>query len=109
MTTSVAIPADLLGLADTDLGASSWAEVTQDAIDGFAEATVYQWIHCRPGARPDGPFGGRSPTLPHAGHGHPPGRSCCVERGMAINYGLNRVFRPGARGLTHPRPDGWSR
>ena len=37
---------DLGGLVGTDLGASSWVEVTQEMINQFAEVTLdRQWIH----------------------------------------------------------------
>ncbi len=98
MTTSVAIPADLLGLAGTDLGASSWAVVTQAAIDGFADATGdHQWIHVDPERAREGPFGGT------VAHGFLTlamviplwSELLRVERvSMAINYGLNRVRFP---------------
>ena len=50
--------ADLPGMAGTDLGWSSWLEVTQDRINTFADATDdHQWIHTDPERAKDGPFG----------------------------------------------------
>lgn len=57
MTTTIpyaAIPA----LAGADLGVSEWLEITQDRIDGFADATDdQQWIHVDPERAATGPFG----------------------------------------------------
>ena len=57
MTTTIpyaAIPA----LAGADLGVSEWFEITQDRIDGFADATDdQQWIHVDPERAAAGPFG----------------------------------------------------
>jgi acyl dehydratase len=50
--------ADLPGLAGTEIGPSSWLEVTQDRIDTFADATDdHQWIHVDPERATAGPFG----------------------------------------------------
>ena len=59
---TMAISADgvpgLLGLVGTDLGRSSWIEVTQEQVDLFAEATGdHQWIHVDPVRAAAGPFG----------------------------------------------------
>jgi acyl dehydratase len=81
-----------------EFGPSSWVEVTQDRIDGFAEATGdHQWIHVDRERAAAGPFG---TTI---GHGYLtlsliPAMSYEVlprqEGGMGINYGLNRVRFP---------------
>ncbi|MBW3620252.1 MAG: MaoC family dehydratase [Actinobacteria bacterium] len=43
---------------DVDLGASDWIEISQERIDGFADATDdHQWIHVDPDRAKDGPFG----------------------------------------------------
>ncbi|MBW3658008.1 MAG: MaoC family dehydratase [Actinobacteria bacterium] len=43
---------------DVDLGASDWIEITQERIDGFADATDdHQWIHVDPEKAEEGPFG----------------------------------------------------
>jgi acyl dehydratase len=78
-------------------GPSSWIEVTQERIDGFADATDdHQWIHVDPERAKDGPFG---TTI---GHGYltlsllPVASYEVVPRqgGMSINYGLNKVRFP---------------
>ncbi|KQO65118.1 MaoC family dehydratase [Curtobacterium sp. Leaf261] len=56
-------PAALVDAGSLDLGESSWLEVTQDMVDGFADATGdHQWIHVDPVRAVDGPFGG---TIAH--------------------------------------------
>jgi acyl dehydratase len=51
--------ADIPTLAGTDLGWSSWVDVSQERIDTFADATDdHQWIHTDPERAKDGPFGG---------------------------------------------------
>ena len=78
-------------------GPSSWIDVTQEKIDGFAEATGdHQWIHVDPERAKEGPFG---TTI---AHGYltlsllPVASYEVVPRqgGMGINYGLNRVRFP---------------
>jgi acyl dehydratase len=78
-------------------GPSSWIEIPQERIDGFAEATGdHQWIHVDAARAQDGPFG---TTI---AHGYltlsllPVASYEVVPRqgGMAINYGLNRVRFP---------------
>ncbi|MWA04706.1 dehydratase [Actinomadura sp. LD22] len=47
----------------THLGHSEWHTVTQEQVDGFADATGdHQWIHVDPERAKDGPFGG---TIAH--------------------------------------------
>ncbi len=98
MSVTVPNPSALLGMAGTDLGTSSWLDVTQAAIDGFAEATGdHQWIHTDVERAKDGPFGGT------VAHGYltlamviPMWSELLVveERSLAINYGLDRVRFP---------------
>ena len=58
MTTTIAY-ADVPGLAGTDLGYTEWAEITQQQVNTFADATGdHQWIHVDPERAKDGPFGG---------------------------------------------------
>jgi acyl dehydratase len=58
MTTTIAY-ADLPSLGGTDLGWSSWLEVTQERVNTFADATDdHQWIHVDPERAKDSPFGG---------------------------------------------------
>ena len=98
MALSVERPADLLEVEDgTELGKSSWIEITQEDIDLFAAATRdRQWIHVDPRRAAEGPFGS---TI---AHGYRPvlviplwSELLQVEKvGMAINYGLNRLRFP---------------
>ena len=45
MTTTTTM-SELPGLVGTELGSSEWFEVTQEAVNTFAEATGdHQWIH----------------------------------------------------------------
>jgi acyl dehydratase len=47
----------------THLGHSGWHTITQEQVNGFAEATGdHQWIHVDPERAEDGPFGG---TIAH--------------------------------------------
>ncbi|HYA08836.1 MAG TPA: MaoC family dehydratase [Gaiellaceae bacterium] len=81
-----------------EFGPSSWVEVTQERIDGFAEVTGdHQWIHVDRERAAAGPFG---TTI---AHGYLtlsliPAMSFEVlprqEGAMGINYGLNRVRFP---------------
>ena len=78
-------------------GPSSWIEITQEKIDGFADATGdHQWIHVDPERARNGPFGS---TI---AHGYltlsllPVASDEVVPKGgsMGINYGVNRVRFP---------------
>ena len=89
----------LEGLVGTELGPTSWIEVSQERIDAFAAATDDpQWIHVDAERAAEGPFG---TTIAHGFLT----LSLCVpmlyeilpERGaMAVNYGTNRVRFPAA-------------
>ncbi len=78
-------------------GPSSWIAVTQEKIDGFAEATGdHQWIHVDPERAREGPFGTTIAhgyltlsLLPVASYEVIPS-----EGRMGINYGVNRVRFP---------------
>ncbi|HST19206.1 MAG TPA: MaoC family dehydratase [Gaiellaceae bacterium] len=78
-------------------GPSSWIEITQEKIDGFAEATGdHQWIHVDPERAAAGPFGTTIAhgyltlsLLPVASYEVIP-----REGRMGINYGVNRVRFP---------------
>jgi acyl dehydratase len=84
--------------AGLELGPSTWREVTQERVDGFADATGdHQWIHVDPERAAQGPFGG---TI---AHGYLtlsmlPQASFELMRiedaSAAINYGLNKVRFP---------------
>ena len=82
----------------SELGPSSWMEVSQERIDKFAEATGdHQWIHVDPERAAAGPFGSTiahgyltlSLLAPMAFEVVPPS-----EASMVVNYGLNRVRFP---------------
>jgi acyl dehydratase len=96
---SVERPSDLLELeAGTELGESSWIEISQDDIDTYADATRdHQWIHVDPERAAAGPFGS---TIAHGyltlGLVIPLWSELLqVEKvGMAVNYGLNRLRFP---------------
>ena len=89
----------LSALVGTDLGPTSWLEVSQGRIDLFAEATDDpQWIHTDPGRAAEGPFG---TTIAHGFLT----LSLCVpmlsevlprSSAMVVNYGVNRVRFPAA-------------
>lgn len=99
MPLSVDSPSDLLELEeDTDLGESSWIEITQEDIDTFADATRdHQWIHVDPERAAKGPFGS---TIAHGyltlGLVIPLWSELLqVENvGMSVNYGLNKLRFP---------------
>jgi acyl dehydratase len=91
--------AELPTLVGTELGTSDWHEVTQDAVNLFADATGdHQWIHVDvERARAESPFGG-----PIA-HGYltlsllVPLLAQVLTVGdavMGVNYGLNKVRFP---------------
>ncbi|MGO4613868.1 MaoC family dehydratase [Nocardia sp. 2YAB30] len=98
MTTTVSQPTDLLDLVGASLGSSDWIEIPQSDIDMFAKATHdEQWIHTDVERAKTGPFKG---TI---AHGYltlslliPLWSEILVieHRGMAINYGLNKVRFP---------------
>ncbi|NUS15867.1 MAG: MaoC family dehydratase [Streptomyces sp.] len=89
---------ELKALAGTDLGTSDWIEVTQDRINGFADATGdHQWIHTDVERAAAGPFG-----APIA-HGYltlslfiPLFTGLLEVEGVStkVNYGLNKVRFP---------------
>ena len=81
-----------------DLGTSDWHEVTQPAIDAFAEVTGdHQWIHVDPERAKETPFGG---TIAHGYYtlSLAPmlmSRIFALEGfAFAVNYGLNKVRFP---------------
>jgi acyl dehydratase len=98
MTTTTTL-GELPGLVGQELGTSDWYEVTQDAVNTFAEATGdHQWIHVDvERAKAESPFGG-----PIA-HGYLTlsllvpllGQVLTVSDAvMGVNYGLNKVRFP---------------
>ena len=81
-----------------DLGTSDWYEVTQKAIDAFADTTGdHQWIHVDPERARQTPFGG---TIAHGYYtlSLAPmfSEQIFALEGFAyaVNYGLNRVRFP---------------
>ena len=80
------------------LGTSDWHEVSQDAIDTFADVTGdHQWIHVDVERARDTPFGG---TIAHGYYtlSLAPMLTAQVMAlegfAYAVNYGLNRVRFP---------------
>jgi acyl dehydratase len=81
-----------------DLGTSDWHDVTQDAIDAFAEVTGdHQWIHVDRERAIQTPFGG---TIAH-GYYTLSLAPMFTEQifalqgfAFAVNYGLNKVRFP---------------
>ena len=98
MTTRVERLEDLSSFVGKELGTSSWIEVDQARINGFADATDdHQWIHVDVDRAKDGPFG---QTI---AHGYltlslliPMWISILEVRDVRtmVNYGLNRVRFP---------------
>ena len=81
-----------------DLGTSDWHEVTQKAIDAFADVTGdHQWIHVDPERARNTPFGG---TIAHGYFTLSLGPALTEQvfelKGFAfaVNYGLNKVRFP---------------
>jgi acyl dehydratase len=83
---------------DVELGRSELYEITQEAVDKFADATGdHQWIHVDPERAKDGPFGG---TI---AHGYLtlslvprllPEILQITGFGMVVNYGCEKVRFP---------------
>jgi acyl dehydratase len=98
MTTTTTL-AELPGLVGRELGTSDWYEVTQDAVNQFADATGdHQWIHVDvERAKAESPFGGPiahgfmtlSLLVPLAS-----GTYRVTDSTMGVNYGLNKVRFP---------------
>jgi acyl dehydratase len=94
MTTTIAY-ADLPSLTGTDLGWSSWLEVTQERVNTFADATDdHQWIHVDPERAKESPFGG---AIAHGFLSLSLAVPMWTELlevdgvGMKVNYGLDKV------------------
>ena len=87
----------LRDLVGTELGPTTWREMSQERIDAFAAATDDpQWIHTDPTRAADGPFGS---TIAHGFLT----LSLCVPMlyevlpqggSMGVNYGVDRVRFP---------------
>jgi acyl dehydratase len=81
-----------------EVGTSEWLEVTQDAIDAFADVTGdHQWIHVDPKRAKDTPYGG---TIAHGYYTLSLAPRFTEQIlglegfAFAVNYGLNRVRFP---------------
>jgi acyl dehydratase len=81
-----------------ELGVSDWVDVTQEAINAFADATDdHQWIHVDPERAKDTPFGG---TIAHGLYTLSIGPALSYTlyevKGVAfaLNYGYNKVRYP---------------
>jgi acyl dehydratase len=89
---------ELKKLTGSYLGVGDWTAITQERVNGFADATGdHQWIHVDVERAADGPFGG---TI---AHGYltlsliiPLFNELLEVRGvaMSINYGLEKVRFP---------------
>jgi acyl dehydratase len=98
MTTTTTI-AELPALTGQELGTSDWYEVTQEAVNLFADATGdHQWIHVDVDrAKAESPFGGPiahgfltlSLLVPLASATYQ-----LTDAKMGVNYGLNKVRFP---------------
>jgi acyl dehydratase len=98
MATTITGLDELRAAEGTTLGTSEWHEVTQDAIDAFADVTGdHQWIHVDLDRAKDTPFGG---TIAHGYYTlslAPMLTAQVLSLGgfaLALNYGLNRVRFP---------------
>jgi acyl dehydratase len=100
MTTTTTM-AELPGLVGTELGTSDWYEVTQEAVNKFADATSdHQWIHIDvERAKKESPYGGPiahgfltlSLLVPLVAQ-----VLTVTDVAMGVNYGLNKVRFPAA-------------
>ena len=89
----------LLEAGETDLGTSSWIEVTQEDVRLFASTGDHQWIHVDVERAKAGPYG---TTVAHGYLVLALAAPMLFElfavdgASAAINYGLNRVRLPAA-------------
>lgn len=98
MTTTVAGIAGFEALVGQHLGWTEPAEITQEQVNTFADATGdHQWIHVDPERAKSGPFGG---PIAHGyltlslGAALVPEVVDVQDVSMAINYGLGKVRFP---------------
>jgi acyl dehydratase len=89
---------ELTERAGTELGASDWIPVTQEAVDAFAAATGdHQWIHTDAARAADSPFGG---TIAHGYYTLALAPALLAQVlpldgfAMTVNYGLDRLRFP---------------
>jgi len=97
-TTTLTGPDEVKAAVGQELGVSDWYEVTQAAIDQFAEVTGdHQWIHVDPERAAQTPFGG---TIAHGLFTLSLGPKFSYEvmdmQGFAfgVNYGYGKVRFP---------------
>jgi acyl dehydratase len=95
MTLHVSSPGELVGQDGSELGVSSWVEITQERVNLFADATGdHQWIHVDPERAATGPYGG---TIAHGYLTLSLAAGFLEEllrvdgASMAVNYGTNKV------------------
>ena len=98
MTTTLTGPDEVKAAVGQELGVSDWYEVTQAAIDQFAQVTGdHQWIHVDPERAAQTPFGG---TIAHGLFTLSLGPKFSYEimdmQGFAfgVNYGYGKVRFP---------------
>ncbi|KGH46699.1 MULTISPECIES: MaoC family dehydratase [Modestobacter] len=99
MTSTTTTIAELPSLKGQELGTSDWYEVTQEAVNLFADATGdHQWIHVDvERAKAESPFGGPiahgymtlSLLVPLVSQTY-----TVTDAKMGVNYGLNKVRFP---------------
>jgi acyl dehydratase len=89
---------ELKAKAGEELGVSEWQEVTQDAIDAFADATGdHQWIHVDPARAAQTPWGS---TIAHGLYTLSLGPQFTFAMftidgfAFGLNYGYNKVRFP---------------
>ena len=97
--TTTTTTAELPSLKGQELGTSDWYEITQDAVNLFADATGdHQWIHVDvERAKAESPFGGPiahgfmtlSLIVPLVSQTY-----TITDAKMGVNYGLNKVRFP---------------
>ncbi len=98
VSTGQPTPLTVQGLAEAapcELGTSEWLTISQEQIDGFAEATGdRQWIHVDPERAATGPFG---TTVAHGFltlsllPSLMPQVLLITDRRMTVNYGVEKV------------------
>jgi acyl dehydratase len=91
-------PDELRAKIGEELGVSEWHEVTQEAVNAFAESTEdFQWIHVDPERAKDTPFGG---TIAHGLYTLSLGPKFSYAMfslegfSFGLNYGYDRVRFP---------------
>lgn len=98
MTRVFKTPYELQDAVGQHLGTSEWVEITQERINGFADATDdHQWIHVDPDKASEGPFGA---TIAHGYltlalvNRFLPEIIDVQGTSMGVNYGCDKVRFP---------------